>query len=138
MSHALRCECEILYSDKAQGGSQLSAYLVTAFVPSCVACMASSPGSKSFTAVSTSLIETVLFVPGASLHVSLAILSKMSFMKLFIIFIARLLMPHSGWICLRTLYIYRARDTFLFDFLRRLCSTPPTGICFCFIFLMGV
>eukprot|EP00418_Pyrodinium_bahamense_P015014 CAMPEP_0179103132 /NCGR_PEP_ID=MMETSP0796-20121207/47768_1 /TAXON_ID=73915 /ORGANISM="Pyrodinium bahamense, Strain pbaha01" /LENGTH=59 /DNA_ID=CAMNT_0020801025 /DNA_START=152 /DNA_END=331 /DNA_ORIENTATION=- len=58
----------------------------------------------SLTAVSTSrLVSVLLFMVRNSRVASVAMRSKISFMKLFMIFIPRLLMPHSGCICLRTL-----------------------------------
>eukprot|EP00401_Gymnodinium_catenatum_P011633 CAMPEP_0117489412 /NCGR_PEP_ID=MMETSP0784-20121206/17020_1 /TAXON_ID=39447 /ORGANISM="" /LENGTH=118 /DNA_ID=CAMNT_0005284135 /DNA_START=20 /DNA_END=376 /DNA_ORIENTATION=- len=79
-------------------------YLATDLVPSDTACIASSPGNNSLIAVSTSRFVNVLrFVVRSKRVDSVAILSKMSFMKLFMMFIARLLIPQSGWICLKTL-----------------------------------
>lgn len=73
-------------------------YLVTALVPSDTACLANSPGSSSLTAVCTSLlvmVERLLY--WASRDASVAILSNKSFTKEFMILIARLEIPVSGW-----------------------------------------
>lgn len=73
-------------------------YFVTALVPSDTACLASSPGSSSLTAVCTSLlvmVERLLY--WARRDASVAIRSNRSFTKEFIILMARLEMPVSGW-----------------------------------------
>jgi len=79
-------------------------YLVTAFVPSDTACLASSPGRISLTDVWISLDEMVDFLLyAASLEASVATRSKISLTKEFRIDMARLEIPVSGWTCLRTL-----------------------------------
>ncbi|KRY13763.1 hypothetical protein T12_2651, partial [Trichinella patagoniensis] len=65
-------------------------YLVTALVPSLTACLLSSPGKSKRTACAKRLD-------------SAAMRSKMSLTKLFIIDIALLLIPVSGWTCFSTL-----------------------------------
>src|ERR1700682_92942 len=78
-------------------------YLVTAFVPSDTACFASSPGNSSLTAVCTSLDDSVDFLLyRARRPASLASRSNMSVMKLFMMLIARLLIPVSGCTCFNT------------------------------------
>ena len=78
-------------------------YLVTAFVPSDTACLASSPGRISLTEVWISRDEMVDFLLyAASLDASVATRSKMSLTKEFRMDMARLEMPVSGWTCLRT------------------------------------
>mmetsp|Transcript_16784 Transcript_16784/g.18791 ORF Transcript_16784/g.18791 Transcript_16784/m.18791 type:complete len:130 (-) Transcript_16784:267-656(-) len=77
--------------------------LVTALVPSETACLASSPGSIKRTAVWISRLDRVaflLYLP--SFPASVAIRSKMSLMKEFMIDIPFLEIPVSGWTCLRT------------------------------------
>ena len=79
-------------------------YLVTALVPSLTACLANSPGSKRRTAVWISRLEIVerpLWVD--NLEASLAILSKMSLTNEFMMLIALLETPVSGWTCFNTL-----------------------------------
>mgnify|MGYP000467985765 CR=1 FL=1 len=72
-------------------------YLVTAFVPSLTACLANSPGRRRRTAVCTSRLLIVDFLLyWARRDASLAMRSKMSFTKLFMIDIARLETPVSG------------------------------------------
>ncbi|GIL92008.1 hypothetical protein Vretifemale_19680, partial [Volvox reticuliferus] len=74
--------------------------LVTAFVPSDTACLANSPGRTSRTAVWISRDVSVGFLLyWARRTASLAILSKISLMKEFIIDIALELIPVSGWTC---------------------------------------
>src|SRR6218665_3766500 len=81
-------------------------YLVTAFVPSDTACLASSPGRRSRTAVWISrLVMVERRVLCARRLDSAAILSKMSLTNEFIIDIAFELMPVSGWTCFSTLYM---------------------------------
>lgn len=84
---------------KTCGGLHLElVYLVTALVPSDTACLASSPGSSSLTAVCTSLlviVERLLY--WASLDASVAILSNRSFTKEFMMLMALLEIPVSGW-----------------------------------------
>ena len=73
-------------------------YLVTALVPSDTACLASSPGSSSRTAVCTSrlvMVERLLY--WASRDASVAIRSNRSLTKEFMMLMARLEMPVSGW-----------------------------------------
>ena len=71
--------------------------LVTAFVPSETACLASSPGRMSLTAVWISREVTVGFLLyRASCAVSEAILSKMSLIKEFSMDMALELIPVSG------------------------------------------
>ena len=73
---------------------------MTALVPSETACLASSPGRMSLTAVWISREVTVGFLLyRAKLAVSVAIFSKMSLMKEFRIDIALELMPVSGCTC---------------------------------------
>lgn len=75
-------------------------YLVTALVPSDTACFASSPGNKRRTAVCTSrlvIVERLLY--WVSRDASVAILSKTSLTKEFMMLIALLEMPVSGWTC---------------------------------------
>mmetsp|Transcript_33044 Transcript_33044/g.96435 ORF Transcript_33044/g.96435 Transcript_33044/m.96435 type:complete len:119 (-) Transcript_33044:248-604(-) len=86
------------------GGAHCRQYFVTALEPSETACFDSSPGSMSLTAVSISLLDNVLFLfVLSSFTASVAARSKISFMKLFMIFIARLEIEHSRWICFSTL-----------------------------------
>ena len=71
--------------------------LVTAFVPSETACLASSPGRTSLTEVWISRDVTVGFLLyRARVAVSLAIFSKISLMKEFRIDMALELIPVSG------------------------------------------
>lgn len=73
-------------------------YFVTALVPSDTACLASSPGSSSLTAVCTSLlviVERLLYC--ARRDASVAILSNRSFTKEFMMLMALLDIPVSGW-----------------------------------------
>jgi hypothetical protein len=80
------------------------AYLVTALVPSEIACLASSPGRMSLTADWTSLEERVLLLLNlTSLDPSEPILSKVSWMNEFMMFMAFFEIPMSGWTCLSTL-----------------------------------
>lgn len=70
---------------------------MTALVPSETACLASSPGRRSLTAVWTSLDERVCFLLYlTSLELSLAIFSKMSWMKEFMMDMDLLEIPVSG------------------------------------------
>ena len=72
-------------------------YLVTALVPSETACLANSPGRMSLTADWTSREERVLLLLNlTSLDPSVAILSKVSWMKEFMMFMAFLEIPMSG------------------------------------------
>ena len=71
--------------------------MVTALVPSETACLASSPGRTSRTAVCTSLEDKVallLYLP--SLPASVASLSKTSLMKEFMMLMDFLEIPVSG------------------------------------------
>merc|ERR1712204_8832 len=78
-------------------------YLVTALVPSLTACLASSPGRRSLTAVWTSREERVCFLLYlTSLAPSVAIFSKTSLMKEFMMLMDLLEIPVSGCTCLRT------------------------------------
>ena len=78
--------------------------LVTALVPSETACLASSPGSKSRTAVWISLDERVDFLLYLdSFDASVASLSKMSLMNEFRIDIPLFEIPVLGCTCLSTL-----------------------------------
>lgn len=73
-------------------------YLVTALVPSDTACFASSPGNSRRTAVCTSrlvMVERLLY--WVSRDASVAILSKTSLTKEFMMLIALLEIPVSGW-----------------------------------------
>ena len=79
-------------------------YFVTALVPSLTACFASSPGRRRRTAVCISRLLMVDFLLyWANREDSPAIRSKMSLTKLFMIVMARLETPVSGWTCFRTL-----------------------------------
>lgn len=81
-------------------------YLVTALVPSDTACLASSPGSRSLTAVCTSrlvMVERLLYC--ASLEASVAMRSNTSLTNEFMMLIALLEMPVSGWTCTQIRYI---------------------------------
>jgi len=70
---------------------------VTALVPSEIACLANSPGSKSLTAVWISReLRVLLLLNLTSLLDSRAILSNVSLMKLFIMLMAFLEIPISG------------------------------------------
>ena len=70
---------------------------MTALVPSETACLASSPGRRSLTAVWTSLDERVcLLLYLTSLEASEAIFSKMSLMNEFMMLIDLLETPVSG------------------------------------------
>jgi len=83
---------------------QLLVNLVTALVPSLMACLANSPGNNSLTAVWTSLKDRVLFLLYlTNLDDSTAILSKMSLMNEFMMDMAFLLTPVSGWTYFNTL-----------------------------------
>ncbi|KAG5515350.1 hypothetical protein RHGRI_036408 [Rhododendron griersonianum] len=77
---------------------------VTAFVPSDTACLANSPGNTSLTAVCISrevIVGFLLYL--ASLDDSWASFSNISLMKLFMIPMALLEIPMSGWTCFSTL-----------------------------------
>ncbi len=79
-------------------------YLVTAFVPSLTACLANSPGNKRRTDVWISRLEIVerpLWLD--NLDDSFAILSKISLTNEFMMLIALLEIPVSGWTCFNTL-----------------------------------
>ncbi|KAJ6738575.1 hypothetical protein OIU74_003519 [Salix koriyanagi] len=77
---------------------------VTALVPSETACLANSPGKTSLTAVWISLEVIVGFLLYlASREDSCASFSKISLIKEFIIPMALLEIPISGWTCFRTL-----------------------------------
>ena len=77
---------------------------MTALVPSDTACLASSPGNMSLTAVCTSLLDRVLFLPYlTSLLASRQVLSKISLMKEFMMFIDLFEIPVSGCTCFNTL-----------------------------------
>ena len=77
---------------------------MTALVPSETACLASSPGRRSLTAVWISLDERVCFLLYlTSLEASRAIFSKMSLMNEFMMLMDLFETPVSGWTCLRTL-----------------------------------
>ncbi len=79
-------------------------YLVTALVPYETACRASSPGRISLTADWTSRDERVLLLLNlTSFEPSVATLSKVSWMKEFMMFIAFFEIPMSGWTCFKTL-----------------------------------
>jgi len=78
--------------------------LVTALVPSETACLANSPGKINRTDVWISLDVTVGFLLYlANLAASVAIFSKMSLMKEFMMLIALEEMPVSGCTCFKTL-----------------------------------
>ena len=78
--------------------------LVTALVPSDTACLANSPGKINRTDVWISLEVTVGFLLyRANLAASVAIFSKMSLMKEFMMLIALEEMPVSGCTCFKTL-----------------------------------
>lgn len=77
---------------------------VTALVPSETACFANSPGKINLTAVWISRLVIVGFLLYlASLDASVAIFSKMSLIKEFMIDIDLLETPVSGWTCFKTL-----------------------------------
>ena len=77
---------------------------VTALVPSDTACLANSPGKINLTDVWISLDVTVGFLLyRANLAASVAIFSKMSLMKEFMMPIALEEMPVSGCTCFKTL-----------------------------------
>ena len=77
---------------------------MTAFVPSLTACLASSPGSIRRTAVWISRDDMVAFLLMVdSFPASVAMRSKMSLMKEFMIDIPFLLIPVSGCTCFSTL-----------------------------------
>ena len=77
---------------------------MTALVPSETAWRANSPGKISFTADCTSREDSVLLLLNrTSLDPSVATLSKVSWMKEFMMFIAFFEIPMSGCTCLRTL-----------------------------------
>ncbi len=79
-------------------------YFVTALVPSETAWRANSPGRISLTADWTSLEERVLLLLNlTSFEPSVATLSKVSWMNEFMMFIAFLEIPISGWTCFKTL-----------------------------------
>ena len=79
-------------------------YFVTALVPSETACLLNYPGRISFTADWTSRDDKVLLLLNlTNLDPYVATLSKVSWMKEFIMFIAFLEIPMSGCTCLRTL-----------------------------------
>jgi Tfp pilus assembly protein PilZ len=79
-------------------------YLVTAFVPSEMACLDNSPGKISLTADWTYLDERVLLLLNlTNFEPSFPILSKVSWMKEFMMFIAFFEIPISGWTCFKTL-----------------------------------
>ena len=84
---------------------------MTALVPSETACLASSPGRMSLTAVWISREVTVGFLLyRAKLAVSVAIFSKMSLMNEFRIDIALELMPVSGCTCANKVRTVRSCD----------------------------
>jgi len=92
----------------------------TALVPSDIACLASSPGKVSRTAVCISRdVSVFVLLIFASLLASVASLSKMSLMNEFMMFMALLDIPVSECTCFRTLKIYKdhVRTFFLFPFL---------------------
>ena len=81
-------------------------YLVTALVPSEMACLASSPGSSNRTAVwiSREVIMVVFLLDSlASREASPAILSKMSLTNEFMMLMDLEETPVSGWTCFKTL-----------------------------------
>ena len=79
-------------------------YLVTALVPSEMACLANSPGSNNLTAVWISLeLSVLLLLNLTNLLASRAILSKISLMNEFMMFMAFLETPISGCTYLNTL-----------------------------------
>ena len=79
-------------------------YLVTALVPSETACLESSPGRMSLTADWTSRDERVLLLLNrTSFDPSVATLSKVSWMKEFMMFMAFFEIPMSGCTCFKTL-----------------------------------
>jgi hypothetical protein len=80
----------------------------TALVPSDIACLASSPGKVSRTAVCISRdVSVFVLLIFASLLASVASLSKMSLMNEFMMFMALLDIPVSECTCFRTLKIYK-------------------------------
>eukprot|EP00306_Pavlova_sp_CCMP459_P009519 CAMPEP_0185193210 /NCGR_PEP_ID=MMETSP1140-20130426/23947_1 /TAXON_ID=298111 /ORGANISM="Pavlova sp., Strain CCMP459" /LENGTH=91 /DNA_ID=CAMNT_0027760007 /DNA_START=337 /DNA_END=612 /DNA_ORIENTATION=+ len=85
-------------------GYALDVYLVTAFVPSDTACLASSPGRIRRTAVWISRDDNVPFLLyRTSFPASVAMRSNASLMNEFMIDIALEEMPVSGCTCLSTL-----------------------------------
>ena len=77
---------------------------VTALVPSDTACLANSPGSIKRTAVWISRDDNVAFLLYvANFPASVAIRSKISLIKEFIMDIPFLEIPVSGWTCFKTL-----------------------------------
>jgi hypothetical protein len=79
-------------------------YLVTALVPSEIACLDNSPGNISLTADWTYLDDKVLLLLNlTNFDPSFPILSKVSWMNEFIMFIAFLEIPISGCTCFKTL-----------------------------------
>ena len=104
--------------------SQPLVYLVTAFVPSEMACLANSPGRRNLTAVWISLeLRVLLLLNLTNLLASRAILSKISLMNEFMMFIAFLETPISGCTYLKTLQIQRAKVSYLL--LAFFLSSPP-------------
>ena len=79
-------------------------YFVTAFVPSLTACLASSPGRSSLTAVWISRELIVFFLAYfVNWDAPVAIRSKMSLTNEFMMSMALPLIPASGWTCFNTL-----------------------------------
>jgi hypothetical protein len=79
-------------------------YFVTAFVPSEIACLDNYPGRINFTADCTSLDERVLLLLNlTNFDPSFPILSNVSWMNEFMMFIAFFEIPISGWTCFKTL-----------------------------------
>eukprot|EP01024_Parvocaulis_polyphysoides_P036294 TRINITY_DN3227_c1_g1_i1.p1 TRINITY_DN3227_c1_g1~~TRINITY_DN3227_c1_g1_i1.p1 ORF type:complete len:284 (+),score=14.68 TRINITY_DN3227_c1_g1_i1:112-852(+) len=87
--------------------TQADVNFVTALVPSETACFANSPGNANLTAVQISREVIVVFLlQRANFDASPAIRSKISFINEFIILIALLLIPISGWTYFKTLQMY--------------------------------
>ena len=87
---------------------------MTALVPSTTACLASSPGRRSLTAVWTSLDERVfLLLYLTSLEASAQSLSKRSLMNEFMMLIDLLEIPVCSCTCLSTLKMYTEKVSFL-------------------------
>ena len=77
---------------------------MTALVPSETACLDNSPGRINLTADWIYREESVLLLLNlTNFDPSVATLSKVSWMKEFMMFMAFFEIPMSGWTCLRTL-----------------------------------
>ena len=104
----------------------LLVYLVTAFVPSLTACFATSPGRSSRTAVWISRELIVDFLQYFfRRYASIAMRSKMSLTKEFVIPMALVVIPVSWWPCFNTLWMYSEWLSFLFTFFFFLSAATP-------------